>query len=305
MLQFDGSWRFSPPPDGRYHNTAIPQAALDEFRRLIDRVATQGNRWDILEHFKRAFSRAAGQAYMQSSSESWAETDLSSAMSTAAENAPMFLEAFFDACETLGGGGLFAPNAQMINEVCERQNIGYAIDPPTLLLREGRVAPVPAPPRISTLAEQANELLQRSLNRSEELLNQGRPREAVQESLWVLETVTTAFRGIDFSGARRRPRKPAGRIQLRRRYTVEGRYFNQIVRELRRLARGTALDRVAEWSAAVHGYLSSPTGGGVRHGLDLNKGVKIGPNEGRLFCNLIRSFIGYLLAEHERIKGAS
>ncbi len=269
MLQFDGSWRFSPPPDGRYNNTAIPQTALGEFSRLIDRVATQGNRWDILEHFKRAFSRAAGQAYMQSSSESWAETDLWSAMSMAAENAPMFLEAFFDACEALGGRGLFAPNTQMINEVCERHDIGYAIDPPTLFLREGRVAPVPAPPRISTLAEQANELLQQSLNRSEGLLNQGRPREAVQESLWVLETVTTAFRGVDFSGD-----------------TVEGRYFNQIVRELRRLARGTTLDRVAEWSAAVHGYLSSPTGG-VRHGLDLNEGVQIDPNEGRLFCNLL------------------
>lgn len=288
MLQFDGGWRFSPPPDGRYHNTTVPQAALGEFNRLIERVATQGNRWDILEHFKRAFSRAAGQAYVRSSSESWAETDLSSAISETAENAPMFLEALFDACETLGGRGLVAPNAQMINEVCERHDIGYVIDPPTLFLREDRVASVPAPPRISTLAEQANELLQQSLNRSEELLNQGRPREAVQESLWVLETVTTVFRGMDFSGD-----------------TVEGRYFNQIVRELRRLARGTALDRVAEWSAAVHGYLSSPTGGGVRHGLDLNEGVQIGPNEGRLFCNLIRSFIGYLLAEHERIKGAS
>lgn len=255
MLQFDGSWRFSPPPDGRYHNSTIPQAALGEFGRLIDRVATQGNRWDILEHFKRAFSRAAGQAYVRSSSESWAETDMGSAMSQAAENAPMFLEAFFDACETLLGRGLFAPTAQMINEVCGQHDIGYAIDPPRLLLREGRVAPVPTPPRIATLAEQANELLQRSLSRSEELLNQGHPREAVQESLWVLETVTTAFRGVDFSGD-----------------SVEGRYFNQIVRELRRLARGTTLDRVAEWSDAVHGYLSSPTGGGVRHGLDLKYG---------------------------------
>jgi len=288
MLQFDGAWRFSPPPNGRYHNTTIPPEARGQFSRLIDRVATQGNRWDILEHFKRAFSRAAGQAYVQSSSESWAESDLSSAMFAAAENAPMFIEAFFDACETLGGRGFFAPSTQMINEVCESHDIGYAIDPPTLLLREGQVAPVVAPPRISTLAEQANEVLQQSLNRSEELLNQVRPREAVQESLWVLETVTTAFRGIGLSGD-----------------TVGGRYFNQIARELRRLARGTALDRVAEWSAEVHGYLSSPTGGGVRHGLDLNEGVQIGPNEGRLFCNLIRSFVGYLLAEHERIQGSS
>lgn len=285
MLQFDGSWRFTPPADGRYHNTAIPSAALGEFRRLIDRVATQGNRWDILEHFKGAFSRAAGQTHVRSSSESWAETDLGSVMSQAAENAPMFLEAFSDACEILRGRGLAGPDAGMINEVCERYEIGYAIEPPRLVLREGRVAPVAVPPRVPTLAERANDLLQGSLSRSEELLGEDRCLEAVQASLWVLETVTTAFRGVDFSGN-----------------TVEGRYFNQIVRDLRRLAPGTTLERVAEWAGSVHGYLSSPTGGGVRHGLDLNKGVAIGRNEARLFCNLIRSFIGYLLAEHKRIQ---
>ena len=52
---------------------------------------------------------------------------------------------------------------------------------------------------------------------------------------------------------------------------------------------------------SVHGYLSSPTGGGVRHGLDLSKGVELGPNEARLFCNLIRSYLSFLLAEHERL----
>jgi len=286
MLQFDGSWRFSPPPDGRYHNASIPPTGVGEFSLLIDRVATQGERWDVLEHFKRAFSRSAGRTYVQSSSESWAETDLSSAMSMAAENAPMFLEAFSDACETIRERGMFAPDARMINEVCERHDIGYAIDSRRLVLRERQTALIAAPARVSTLAERANELLEQSLNRSEELLGQGRPREAVQESLWLLETVTTAFRGVDFGGD-----------------AVEGRYFNQIVRELRRLAPGTALDRVAEWSSEVHGYLSSPTGGGVRHGLDLSEGVQIGPNEGRVFCNLIRSYIGYLLAEHERLRG--
>jgi hypothetical protein len=30
------------------------------------------------------------------------------------------------------------------------------------------------------------------------------------------------------------------------------------------------LNQVLGWMTALHGYLSSPTGGGVRHGLDLN-----------------------------------
>jgi hypothetical protein len=288
VLEFEGSWRFSPPPDGRYHNSTIPDQALADFTGLINRVATQGNRWDILEDFKRAFSRAAGSTYVGSSSESWAETDLCSEMSQAARNAPMFLEAFFDVCEGLRERGLGVPDAPMINEICERHDIGYAINPPSLLLRESQLAPVPTPPRASTLAEQANELLQQSLSRSEELLNQGHDREAVQESLWVLESVTTAFRGTDFGGD-----------------TVGGRYFNQIVRDLRRVARGTTLERVVEWCSAVHGYLSSPTGGGVRHGLDLNEGLPIEHNDARLFCNLIRSYVAYLLAEHERTQAGS
>lgn len=55
----------------------------------------------------------------------------------------------------------------------------------------------------------------------------------------------------------------------------------------------------------LHGYLSSPTGGGVRHGVDLNEGVALELNEARLCCNLIKSYIGYLIAEHERLGGSS
>lgn len=68
------------------------------------------------------------------------------------------------------------------------------------------------------------------------------------------------------------------------------------------MAKGSTLERVIEWVTGLHGFLSSPTGGGVRHGMDLSEGVLIGPSEARLFCNLIRSYIGYLLTEHERLK---
>ena len=59
--------------------------------------------------------------------------------------------------------------------------------------------------------------------------------------------------------------------------------------------------QILEWVMVLHGFLSSPTGGGVRHGLDLKAGVAVQINEARLYCNLIRTYITYLLEEHERL----
>jgi hypothetical protein len=287
MLKFEPRWRFSPLVDGIYRNASIPGGALSEFDTLIGRIATQAKRWNILEHFKGAFCRVTGRTHFRSSNESWAETDLSSVMEAAATNAPLFLEAFFDACEELRESGFGTPDAPMINELCDRHGIGYVIRPPDLILRESVGATtVDVMTRQPTLAERAAEVLQESLQRSERLLSDGRHREAIQETLWVLESVATAFRGIESSGD-----------------SVRGKYFNEIARDLRRLTKGSMLDRVLEWVLALHGYLSSPTGGGIRHGLDLNEGLLIGPHEARLFCNLIRSYVSYLLGEHERLQG--
>jgi hypothetical protein len=290
MLKFNSQWRFQPPPDGIYRNSKIPGEALADFDSFICKIATQGKRWNILEDFKEAVSRAAGRSYYRSSSESWAESDLSSDMSYAAENAPLFLEAFYDACMEFQSHGMFAPDAEMINALCERHRIGYILKPPELLFRESVSATVNAPVSVDnctrTLAEEAIEILQQSLARSEQLLKEGHHREAVQETLWVLESVTTtAFSGLETT---------TGEV-------IRGKYFNKIIDDLRRLARGSTSDRVLEWMKNLHGFLSSPTGGGVRHGIDLNAAVQIGPAESRLFCNLIRSYTGYLLAEHERL----
>jgi hypothetical protein len=178
----------------------------------------------------------------------------------------------------------FIPDTTIINQVLVRHNIGYEIRPPDLLLRENEMPPVSVPERPLSLAERAVGVFQASLQRSEQLLSEGRPREAVQEVLWLLETVTTAFRGVETDSG-----------------TIEGKYFNQIVRDLRIKRPGTTLERTLDWVMSLHGYLSSPTGGGVRHGVDLNLGVELGQNEGRLFCNLVRSYLAFLLAEHERL----
>ena len=82
---------------------------------------------------------------------------------------------------------------------------------------------------------------------------------------------------------------------------IEGKYFNQIVRDLRAKRTGTTLERVLDWITAMHGYLSSPTGGGARHGTDLGRGVYLDISEARLFCTLTRSYISFLLAEYESL----
>ncbi len=286
VLKFNGAWRFSAPPDGQFANQSIPSAALGEFNDLIAKVATQGDRQETLEHFKGYFCTAVGSTHVWSSSESWAETDLLEFVSQAAQNAPLFIEAFFGACEAFDRAGpdYFAPDAAMINKVLIKHGIGYEIRPPNLVLREDKAPLVHVPERPPTLAERALEVFQSSLKRSEQLLSEGREREAVQELLWLLETVATGFRGLDTGTG-----------------TVEGKYFNKIVRELRQLRPGSSLDRILDWMENFYGYLSSPTGGGVRHGLDLNKGTAITLNEARLYCNLIRSYLSFLLFEHERL----
>jgi hypothetical protein len=285
-LKFKGEWRFEPPPDGEYVTQTIPEQAIEEFVAMVGRLSPQGDRWSTLELFKEHFRHASGGTYWRSSSVDFAEYDLLQAAVAAAKNAPLFIEAFFDACRSFEDGHeeRYAPDELRVNATLVKYDVGFEIRGDRLLLR-GEAPPLiavdAAPP---TLAEKSAELIQQSLNRAEELLRQGKGREAVHQSLWLLETVSTAFKGLETENG-----------------TVEGRYFNRIVKELRAAERGGTLDRVLEWAVALHGYLSSPTGGGVRHGVDLSEGARMTENAARLFCNLIRSYVGFLLAEHERM----
>lgn len=48
----------------------------------------------------------------------------------------------------------------------------------------------------------------------------------------------------------------------------------------------------------MYGYLRAPGDGQVRHGMNLSDEIRLAQNDARLYCNLIRSYIEYLLAEH-------
>ena len=287
-LNFPGVWRFTLPSSNTSITTTIPTEALNQFVALIQRTASQGDLQDTLELFKSYFCAANGSSHVHSSDSSWAYTDLVSEMESASTCPPLFLEAIYDACECIRsrGGNWFAPDVTMLNEVCREHNIAYELRPPDLVLLDPGTTIIQVEERPSTIAEIGLNTLNDSLHRAEELLRQGRGREAVQESLWLLETIATAFRSLDT-----------------RTGTIQGKYFNTIVRELRQATTGTSLERVLEWANSLHGYLSSPTGGGVRHGIDLRVGLPLSINEAKLFCNLIRSYSSFLLSEHERLAG--
>jgi hypothetical protein len=279
MLKFNSAWRFESPG-------AMPSKVVNELSELIGRITTQGKTQEILERFKSYFASAAGTTSTWSSSASWAQTDMDNYMQQAADNAPLFLEAFYDACESLRSDDLAVPDVKMINRVLAKFKTGYEIRPPELVSLDGDAGPVEAPAQPASLDAQAREIIQKSLSQSEQFLSDGNSRQAVQEVLWLLETVSTAFQGIDTGTG-----------------TVQGKYFNKIVADLRRRNQGTTLDQVLDWVTTLHGYLSSPTGGGIRHGTHLKAGVATKPHEARLFCNLIRSYIFFLIAEHERLTG--
>jgi hypothetical protein len=286
-LKFNNQWRSQSPADGRFINRELPPGAVNDLLALASKVATQGNRKQVLEHFKSFTAHVSGRTHTSSSDVGWAESDLASNVKYGAENAPLLIEAFYDACNSLiqQNPDWWLPDEGYLNTILRKHNVGYEIRFPDLLALESGVPPVPLPEvPPPSVEEAAVEVYQNSVARAEQLLAEGRPREAVQELLWLLETVATAFRGIETESG-----------------TVAGKYFNQIAKDLKGKVSGTTLERVLDWVTTLHGYLSSPSGGGVRHGLDLNSGVQPTMNDGRMYCNLIRSYIGYLLGEHERL----
>jgi hypothetical protein len=282
MLNLNPSWRFSSPG-------AVGGDVREEFSVLIKKIAAQhGDRKFVFEHYKTFFADAAGRTSYVSSNLDWAESDLKAYMSDAAQNAPLFLEAFYDANLALARRypQLVVPPITLVNHILGKNGAGYELSPPDLLSHNVS-SPVEVVAEMPSLDAQAQEIIQRSLKQSEQYLSTGQARQAVQEILWLLETVSTAFQGLDV-GQR----------------TVQGKYFNKIASDLRRQHKGKTLDQVLGWMTALHGYLSSPTGGGVRHGATFDYSEML-PHEGRLFCNLIRSYINFLVAEHSRLSSNS
>lgn len=269
-LTMPTAWRYGAPG-------ALPAPAASEFNSLVHTIAKQTNEsWGILELFKTKFGSSS-----TSSSESWAVSDLYTAMMAAAENAPLFISSFWEGCEQVRSNHpeIGLPDVNIVNGILHKHAVLYELRPPALLPRASQT-PIPVVASEQTIGGKAYDLIHASLAEADRLLGEQRPRQAVQEILWLLETVSTAFQGQE-SGTG----------------TIEGKYFNRIVLDLRNNHRGTALAEALSWMSKMHGFLSSPGGGGVRHGTRLADNVSPTLKEAHLYCNLTRSFINYLLAE--------
>ena len=278
MLEFEGKWRYDSPG-------SVETEVFWAFRELIDRICGQGSRKGVLEHFKFHFASAAGVPHSTSSDEGWASTDLYNVMTEASENAPLFIEAFYNACEELDRRHpeMEMPGVGRINRILTDAGSGFQIDPPKLVATRVHV-PIAVPGEVPSLDTQAKAAIEEALKASERALSEGNGRQAVQEVLWLLETFSTAFRSEKILDG-----------------SIHGRYFNKIIDELGQRGEGHQ-KQILQWMMNLHGYLSSPTGGGVRHGVDLNEGLELGITEARLYCNLIRSYLTFLIAEHERLQ---
>lgn len=207
-------------------------------------------------------------------------------MSEASENAPLFIEAFYNACDNLAKEhpGMEVPSVTRINRILSNADAGFQIDPPKLIATRTH-APIAVSDEAPSLDMQAKETIQNALDASEQALEGGNGRQAVQEVLWLLESFSTVFRNPNILDG-----------------GIHGRYFSKIVEELRNHGEGNHQRQILQWMMTLYGYLSSPTGGGIRHGVDLNEGQELGIVEARLYCNLIRSYLTFLIAEYERLQ---
>ena len=277
-MEFNNKWRFTSPEH-------IPQEFVWAVSSLISKIASQGSQFGIFEHFKSYFAGPANASVGMSSNESWAETDLNDYMRSAAENAPLFIEAFYDGCQKLieEYPSIGVPDVEYINQLLAEHKVGYYIDPPKII-KIGNQTEIPMPKKIKSLNDEANEMIQKSFLDADNLLYQNKPRLAVQEIMWLLESVATIFDGLKTDTG-----------------TVTGKYFNNIANDLRRHYKNTVLEQALVWMKSLHGYLSSPTGGRVRHGTNLKEGIEVSLDDATLYCNLTKAYITFLIHKYEHL----
>lgn len=109
------AWRYGSPG-------ALSPAAANAFNSLVHTIAGQtDSSWAIFELFKAKFNGG----YSNRSSESWAIGDLHSSMIGAAENAPVFISAFWDGCEQVRAD-ITQPEARLepLGDVVAQPEIG-------------------------------------------------------------------------------------------------------------------------------------------------------------------------------------
>ena len=169
MLQFEPSWRFTSPGP-------IPLPVVHTFYDFIEKIAGQGDTWSIVEKFKHYFSGAIG----RSSDLSRVWTDLNRSIDYSAQNAPLFIEAFYKGWSDCQASGLGVPDISLINGILGEHKAGYEIRPPYLVASTD-YSPIPVPQKAPSLAAQAQRLIEDALAEAERFLSEGKGRRACRK----------------------------------------------------------------------------------------------------------------------------
>lgn len=119
---------------------SLSDQSLDDFLSLIRKVSGDMDRQRIIEVFKQHFCKVSGDNYNRSSSLSWAESDISSQARRAAEDAPNFIAAVYEAFEALQNSGVTVPTILHINQILRNNQDNYQIVDYELIATSGSVA---------------------------------------------------------------------------------------------------------------------------------------------------------------------
>jgi serine/threonine-protein kinase len=125
-LQFPNEWRYDDSL-GR-----MPQGAVNELVALIEKVASYApSAKAVYEAVKHRFGDPNN-----SSSESWAQSDMIAAMDKGELNTPEFIDAYWSALGDVSDLVPVPPPAK-VNAILRQHAVGYIIDPPRLVQEVG------------------------------------------------------------------------------------------------------------------------------------------------------------------------
>ena len=133
--------RFAPAGSAE----ALDGDAMADLLAMAKKIQSPLSYKSVLETFKTHFGRSTGEGSSTSSSADWAESDLWRIARDAANDAPSFIAAFFDACEQLAAGGATIPDEVQINSVLTKYGCRYRILDGELVTSVPHVAPPAAP----------------------------------------------------------------------------------------------------------------------------------------------------------------
>lgn len=118
-LQYPGEWKFEGV------GFPMPQGAVSTFLELLLSVGDQSQ--DVLEDFKVAFGGSG-----RSSAYSWAVSDLSTLVTSRADNAATFVDSLWKCIEKAEARRLPLPSVEFINKILNKHGVPLFVDPPQL-----------------------------------------------------------------------------------------------------------------------------------------------------------------------------